>query len=236
MGSFEYSDGETVFEGYLSYDAASTARRPCVLVGHAWSGPGDHFNAVADDLARQGYIGLAFDMYGKGRRGDVSGDNSHLMNPLMGNRALLRQRVLAAFNVARSHALVNPDKIAVMGHCFGGLCALDLARANPPGLRGAISIHGLLIAPDFAEIPCIDASILVLHGWNDPMVSPEMILSFADEMTRARADWQIHAYGNAMHAFTFEGANIPELGIKYDKNAHMRSISAISGFLREVLR
>lgn len=234
MSFFEYSDGETTFEGYMAFNDDEKTKRPCVLIGHAWSGPSEHFNSIADTLAKSGFIGFAIDVYGKGVRGKVDGDNSHLMNPLMENRALLRKRLLAALNTAQKHPLVEHDKVAILGHCFGGLCALDLARANPRGLKGAISIHGLLNSPKLDLKSKIDPSILVLHGWEDPMVPQPSVLEFTQEMTAAQADWQIHCYGHAMHAFSFVGADIPNLGIKYNEKAHRRSEKSVIQFLNEV--
>ena len=236
MSKFDYTDGETTFEGYLALNNDEKTKRPCVLVGHAWDGPNEHFNILADSIAKNGFIALAFDVYGKGVRGKIDGDNSHLMNPLLENRGLLRKRLLSAFHEAQKNPLVIPDKIAVLGHCFGGLCALDLARANPQGLKGAVSIHGSLNGHTLDQTPKIDTSVLVLHGWEDPVAKPADVLKFSQEMTKAKADWQIHAYGHAMHAFTFVGADIPEFGIKYDKKAHRRSEKASIDFLKEVLR
>jgi dienelactone hydrolase len=107
-------------------------------------------------------------------------------------------------------------RVAALGYCFGGLCALDLARANPPELKGVISVHGVLTPPNPGEPAPIDASILILHGWEDPVAPPEDVLSLARELPRAGADWQIHAYGHARHAFTAEGLNFPERGLAYD--------------------
>lgn len=227
-----YTDGETIFEGHLS--CASSERRPCVLVGHAWDGPNSHFNAIADDLASHGYLAFALDVYGKGVRGKIDGNNSHLMNPLLADRALLRRRLLAALSFVRQHPLAMPDRVVMIGHCFGGLCALDLARAAPEGLIGAIAVHAPLTPPALPPAR-IDAHILVLHGWEDPIAPPSDVVRFAEDMTRAGAQWELHAYGNARHAFTFEGANIPELGIAYNERAHKRSSLAIRAFLREVL-
>jgi len=235
MSTYEYSDGDTVFEGYLAVDQNQQTKRPCVLVAHAWDGPNEHFNTLAKDLSQKGFIAFAIDVYGKGKRGKIDGDNSHLMDPLMENRALLRKRLLAAFTEMQKHPLVIQNKIAIIGHCFGGLCALDLARANPPGLQGAVSIHGVLVPPNLGSQPKIDASILVLHGWEDRIVPQKTVLNLTEEMTQAEADWQIHCYGNAKHAFTFVGADIPELGIKYDEKAHRRSERAIDDFLKEIL-
>ncbi|NJM10396.1 MAG: dienelactone hydrolase family protein [Bdellovibrionaceae bacterium] len=234
MNNFDYTDGITTFEGHWALNGDTKSIRPCVLVGHAWSGPSEHFNLVAKALSKNGFIGFAIDVYGKGVRGKVDGDNSHLMNPLMEDRALLRKRLLAAFKVAQEHPLVISDKIAILGHCFGGLCALDLARANPPGLKGAVSIHGLLTGANLDTKPRIDASVLVLHGWEDPMTKPSGVLEFTQEMTVAKADWQLHAYGHAMHAFSFVGADIPELGIRYNEKAHRRSEKSALDFLNEI--
>jgi dienelactone hydrolase len=127
------------------------------------------------------------------------------------------------------------DKIAIIGYCFGGLFAIDLARANPSGLKGAISVHGGLRSPEVLDSQSkIDASILVLHGLEDPVVPQETVLSFIDEMTKAEADFQIHCYGHAKHAFTFVGADIPEFGVKYNEKAHHRSEISIKNFLEEI--
>lgn len=234
MSYFDYTDGETIFEGYLALNGDQTTKRPCVLVGHAWSGPSEHFNLIAEALSKNGFIGFAIDVYGKGVRGQLDGDNSHLMTPLIENRKLLRKRLLAALKVAQAHPLVIGDKIAILGHCFGGLCALDLARANPEGLQGAISIHGLLDGHTIDIKPKINASVLVLHGWEDPLAKPSSVLKLTSEMTMSKADWQIHCYGHALHAFTFLGADLPELGIKYNKNAHLRSEQSTMVFLKEI--
>ena len=236
MSTYEYSDGDTVFEGYLAIEKNQQTKRPCVLVAHAWDGPNEHFNSLADDLSQKGFIAFAIDVYGKGKRGKIDGNNSHLMDPLLENRALLRKRLLAAFTEIQRHPLVIQNKIAIIGHCFGGLCALDLARANPPGLKGAISIHGILVPPSLGTQSKIDASILVLHGWEDRIAPSQSVLNFTEEMTQAEADWQIHCYGNAKHAFTFVGADIPELGIKYNEKAHRRSERSTDDFLKEILK
>jgi dienelactone hydrolase len=66
------------------------------------------------------------------------------------------------------------------------------------------------------------------------MAKPTDVLGLAKELTEAGADWQLHAYGHAMHAFTAEGANAPESGVKYDKHADVRSALSTAAFLKEV--
>jgi dienelactone hydrolase len=230
---FDYADAGTTCEGYLAYPLGD-GRRPCVLVAHQWAGLSDHERGAAEHFAEVGYVGFAIDVYGKGRRGQPMSDNSALMNPWLANRAALRRRLLAAVAAAKAHPRVDPARIAVIGYCFGGLCALDVARSGTADVRGAVSLHGIFAPPDIGPQPDIRAKVLVLHGWDDPMATPDAVVGLAAELTAARADWQLHAYGHAMHAFTAVGANAPESGIQYDANADRRSRAAMLAFLAEV--
>lgn len=231
----EYSDGETVFEGYVIVPEPDTENHACILLAHDWSGLTGPTKRLAERYAALGYVCLALDVYGKGVRGDPIGDNSHLMNPLMEDRALLRRRLLAGYEAAQQIPDVDFKRVAVVGYCFGGLCALDLARAGPPNLRAAVSFHGGLKSPDVELSNRIDASILLLHGWADPIVPPEDVLAISEELTLAGADWQLHVYGHAQHAFTFEGANFPERGVVYDRKADERSWEAMRCHIAKAL-
>lgn len=230
----DYSDGETTLEAFVVTDDAVRGRRGCVLVAHAWDGPNELIRDQARALARHGYVGAALDVYGKGVRGSVDGDNSHLMGPLLADRALLRRRLLAGLEVARRLPEVDPERVVIVGPCFGGLCALDLARAAPDGLVAAVAVHAPLTPPP-GERPPITARILVLHGWEDPVAPPPDVIALARELTDAGADWQLHAYGHAMHAFSYPGANQPDRGVLYDARAAARAGRTVAQFLDEVL-
>ena len=231
----EHVDHGITFEAYVARPEGVAGRRPCVLVAHAWDGQNEIIRAKAEELAALGYVGFALDVYGKGVRGDVAGDNSRLMAPLMQDRGVLRRRLLAAHEAARNLPAVDPMRVAVLGYCFGGLCALDLARASPEGLVAAISIHGPLIPPSPTPPAAMRAKLLILHGWEDPTAPPADVLAVARELTAAGADWQLHAYGHAMHAFTYPGAAAPERGLLYDERAARRAREATVRFLAEVV-
>jgi dienelactone hydrolase len=232
--TFEYRDENWVAEGYVSVPRDIQSPRPCVLVGHDWSGLNDHTKATTDALAALGYVGVAVDVYGKGRRGDTLGDNGALMNPLIEDRALLLRRLRASLRAAQALDSVDAARVAIVGYCFGGLCALDLARSSPDGLVGGISTHGLLMPPSWTVAAPIRPRLLVLHGWADPMAPPDHVVAGLDALSDQGAAWELHAYGHAMHAFTFAGANFPERGIAHHPVADRRSWQATVGFLAEL--
>jgi len=229
----EYNDGDTVLEAYVAYQETDT-QKPLVLVAHDWSGRRQSACDAADRLAAMGYIGMALDMYGKGvfgSDGDADG-NAALMNPFAGDRKLLRQRIRAALIAGRNIPQADPTRVAAIGYCFGGMCVLELARSGADVL-GVVSIHGILAAGGVANEP-IKSRVLCLHGHDDPMVPPAQVLAFETEMSEAEADWQLHAYGGTMHAFTNRGANSPELGIAYKEIAEQRSYQSLANFLDEI--
>jgi dienelactone hydrolase len=229
----EYRDGEVLCEAYVAKPELAT-RAPCVLIAHDWSGRLPHMDRKADELAAEGFVAVAIDVYGRGNRGDTHADNSALMNPFLGDRGLLLRRLLSALNAAASFSGVDATRIGIMGYCFGGLCALDLARGADPRIKAAVSIHGVLARPP-GETCAMKASVLVLHGWNDPLAPPSAVLELASELTEAGADWQLHAYGHALHAFTAEGMDSPERGLAYHPRAAARAGVAARLFLREAL-
>lgn len=233
MTVFSYHDGDVACEGFVALPAGA-GPHPAVLIAHNWAGQSAADEAVAEKLAAMGYVGIAIDVYGKGVRGDLQGDNSALMNPWMADRGALRKRLLAAVAAASAHPMVDDRKIAVIGYCFGGLCALDVARSASLDVKGVVSFHGVYPPPGLGAQPPITAKVLVLHGWDDPMTPPDATVALAHELNAAGADWQIHAYGQTMHAFTFEAANNPAGGIMYNAAAARRSWRAMSDFLAEV--
>lgn len=229
-----YHDGDTTLEGYLAYDETLKGSRPVVLIAHDWTGRREFPCQKAEEMAAKGYVGFALDMYGKdrfGKDGDVEG-NSALMNPLAGDRAALRSRVMAALNAIKGLDVVNSEKIAAMGYCFGGMCVLELARAGADVL-GVISIHGIFASGGIPNEK-ITAKVLCLHGHDDPMVPPEQVLDFETEMSESDVDWQMHTYGGTMHAFTNPGANDPAFGAVYSADADRRSSQALNNFLDEL--
>mgnify|MGYP001825057643 CR=1 FL=1 len=229
----EYGDGDKVFEGRIVWDDGQDTPRPGVLVAHAWGGRSDYEDGKADRLAELGYAAFSLDLYGQGVRGSSPEVNASLMQPLLDDRALLQSRMSLSLATMREQAEVEAPKAAAIGFCFGGLCVLDLARSGQE-LAGVVSFHGLFSPPGNTAGNTITARILALHGWEDPMATPDSVLALADELSEMKADWQLHAYGNTMHAFTNPMADNADMGTVYDASADRRSWQARANFLDEL--
>ncbi len=232
MRPIDYSHEGIAFEGLLAVDGAITGKRPAVLISHAWAGRGPVEEDYARRLAELGYAGFALDLYGKGVFGKTTEECQALMSPLADNRPHLQARLLNVVEVVKKLPEVDASNIVVMGFCFGGLCALDVARTGAD-IKGVASFHGLFSAPGNAKGAKIKAKVVAYHGWDDPMVKPDAVKAFGVEMTAAGADWQLHAYGGVMHAFTNPDANDPSFGTVYNERAADRSWESFKDFLTE---
>lgn len=228
-----YLDGDVLLEGFFAYDDAIESRRPAVMVNHAWAGRNDFVEQKALKLAELGYFAFAVDMYGKGVLGQSNEENALLMQPFMDERSLVLRRMEAALYAVKLMPWVDDKKIASIGFCFGGLCVLDLARSGVD-IKGVVSFHGLLAAPENVKLNDIKAKVLVLHGSDDPMASVDQVVALQKELTESGADWQIHSYGNTMHAFTNPVANDPAFGTVYQADADKRSWLSMKNFLAEI--
>jgi dienelactone hydrolase len=230
--SIAYTFNHKNYQGHFAYPAKNTSPLPCVLVAPSWEGCGELAKQKARDVAALGYAAFAIDLYGDGYVGKSPEENAKLMQPLMEDRATLRALMQTALDTAKTIAGVDPTRMAAMGFCFGGLCVLDLARSGAD-LLGVVSVHGLLI-PSTLPNANIHARVLVLHGYDDPMVPMAQVTLFADEMTKAQVDWQVHLYGHTQHAFTNPNAHDTHLGTVYQPLAHHRSWLATQNFLSEL--
>ena len=228
----EYKHRDTLLEGVVAVDSASSQPRPVVLVSHAWGGRDEFAIQKARDLARLGYVGFALDLYGQGKLGTSKEENSALMAPLLEDRLLLQARMESAIQAAASQPESDAKKVAAIGYCFGGLCVLDLARTGA-GVVGVVSFHGLFTPPGNTAGRKIKSRVLVVDGYDDPMAQPDAMVALASELTEAEADWQIHAYGGATHAFTNPAAADPDFGTVYSESADKRSWRAMTDFLNE---
>jgi dienelactone hydrolase len=231
---FEYEIDDVVCEGAVISADDTSGPRPAVLVFHGWEGRSEAQEAIAGRVADLGYVAVACDLFGNGRRGDIGGDNTALIAPLMEDRSALRRRVTGSLRAVQGLPSVDAERTAAIGFCFGGLCVLDLVRSGAP-IRTGASFHGVLTPPPDLPTLTTGSSVAVFHGWDDPMAPPADVVALGAELTEAGADWQIHAYGHTMHAFMAEGVDQPERGLRYDERSAGRAWNSLVRLLDETL-
>jgi dienelactone hydrolase len=237
----EYDHGGTKFDGFLAYDAPASpnaAKRPGVLVIPEWWGLNDYIQGRAKQLADMGYVAFVVDMYGGGANTTDATKAKELAGPLYGSPEMAA-RAQAGLDQLLKTGLVDQNKVAAIGFCFGGSTCQALAYTGAP-LAGIVSFHGGLIQPTPEDLKNIRCKFLMLNGAIDPTVKPEAIASYMQALDSARVDYQFINYSGALHAFTNPDAtklaeqNGMSGTIGYNEPAARRSWAQMKMFFDEI--
>jgi dienelactone hydrolase len=226
LKSVAYADNAQKLNGLITSNAGK--KLPGVLILPAWKGIDQEAKMAALDLEKQGYVAFIADIYGEG---NVPADNAaagKMAGMFRTDYQLYQQRIsLALEQLKKAGAL--PDKIAVIGYCFGGTGALEVARAGFPVL-GVVSIHGGLgKAADRKNTP-LTAKVLVENPADDAGVTPEVLSNLQKELNEGNADWQLITYAHSKHTFTDPAS--PD----YNEVMSKRAWQHTTIFLKELLK
>ena len=225
---FEGENLESVFVGRRDGEA-----RPTVILIPTVMGVSALEIGFGKQLVELGYNALVADIFGKEFHGAPRDTCFGEMTRLRSDRAALRRRLQHVLEIARTEDGVSENQIVVAGYCFGGQCALDLARSGAD-IAAAVSFHGLFDPPGLPKEK-IKAKVVAFHGWDDPMVPPEKVVALGNELTEAGCDWQIHAYGHVGHGFTNPHASDLQIdGVAYNALAAERSWTSFISLLEEL--
>jgi len=230
-----YNDENQKLEGIVSVPEKKIANGNAVLLLPAWMGIDNNAKENAAELAKLGYLTFVADIYGVDKRPTNPSEAGKLAGFYKKNIKEYQKRIQLALNELIKQG-ANPDKIAVIGYCFGGTGAIEAARTNM-NVRGVVSFHGGLGRDASRTIEPIKTKVLVLHGADDFYVPETEIKAFQDEMRTAKADWQMVYYANSVHAFTHKDAgNDNSKGAAYNEKAAMRSWEAMKDFFAEIFK
>jgi dienelactone hydrolase len=225
---FEGEELESVFVG-----RRDAQPRPTVILVPTVMGVSNLEVGFGRQLVELGYNGFVADLFGKKFRGSPRDTMFGEMNRLKADREALLRRLLSVLNLVRDLREVQDGQIVVAGYCFGGMCALDVARSGAD-IAAAVSFHGLFDPPGLSP-ERIKAKVVAFHGWDDPMVPPDKVVALGQELTGAGADWQIHAYGHVGHGFTNPKASELQIeGVRYNEVAAERSWTSFINLLEEL--
>ncbi len=219
-----YTDGPQMLNGLVTDNAGTM--RPGVLILPAWLGIDDEARTAAKELAGLGYIAFIADIYGEGNVPTDFNSARQAATHYKTDFAAYQHRIALALEQLKK-AGADPDRIAVIGYCFGGTGALEAARAQLP-VKGVVSIHGGLGKGDRPNGP-ISTSVLIQHPEADASVSTADLASIAAELNAAKADWQMITYAHCGHTFTNPA------GKDFNKRMAERAWQHLLVFLKETL-
>mgnify|MGYP000853276494 CR=1 FL=1 len=232
--TIEYRQGDTRLVGYLAYPKDAKGPLPGILVVHEWMGVNDYAKHRAEQLAKLGYVAFAADIYGDGKIAANREEAGKLAGSYKKDRPLLRARVAAGLATLKAQPGVASNHVAAIGYCFGGTTVLELARSGED-VAGIVSFHGGLDTPTPEDAKNIRAKVLALHGADDPYVPADQVMAFENEMRQAGVDWQLVAYGGAVHGFTNpDNGTDNSKGAAYNASADARSWGTMQQFFNEL--
>ena len=197
----DYTHGNTPLKGYLAYDDSSSGKRPGVLLVHYRGGLSETTLEDAQMIAKLGYVVFAEDIFGKDVLPKTVPEMTALTNIYNTDRPLMRTRAQAGFDVLRQNPMVDPAKLAIVGYCFGGTVAVELAETGVPAV-GMIAVHGSFRNFTPAAAKNIKGRVLILHGAEDPVAPLDEVNKLIADLRTAKVNWQLELYSGAEHGFT----------------------------------
>lgn len=221
--SLEWNSGDTDFSGI--YMKGKTGM-PGVVIFHQWMGLSSHEKDIAMELNRLGYSVLAADLYGKGNMPADRAGAAEIAGSFYKNRDKLRNNGAEAVKAFMEKSQISADKVFVIGYCFGGTAALELARTGAP-YAGFVSLHGGLANPNPDDDAKIKGRLLVLHGAEDKVVPMSDVTSLIENMRKYNLDFSVHIFSGAVHGFTHK--NDSE---RYNKEADESSWKIMTDFFK----
>lgn len=187
---------------------------PTVIIYHSGGGLRSFECDKAKAMAKLGYLAVAADMFGLGKRDLQPGDLS-AYEALTARGDFLRERVAAWFDATAALPDVDAERIGAFGFCMGGACVLELARSGR-NAKAVASYHGTLTTHRAAEKNQVKAIVAAYCGLDDPYAPADTIGTLREELSAAEAEFHIVEFAKVAHGFTHPDAGTAIPGIAYD--------------------
>lgn len=212
---------------------------PGILVAPEWWGVVEHPREVTERLAKAGFAAVAMDVYGEGKLTTDAAQANEWMTQMLNDQDKLMGRCRAILDDFADQLPVDGNRLGVVGYCFGGKIALDMAREGMP-VKAVATFHGNFSPKQPAEKDTFNAKVLVAHGRDDSMVSMDDVESFKAEMDNAGVSYSVDVYDNAKHGFTNPNADkrAEENGVDlgYNEKAATESWDKMIDFMNKNLK
>ena len=192
----QYVEGDTETTGYLAVPEGE-GPFPALVIIHEWNGLQPRVRELADDLADEGYVTLAADLF-KGRTGSNRDENMALVGEVTENP----DEMIANLNAAVAYLRGRDDvtgTVGAMGWCFGGGIALSYGLDGANHEATAIFYGGLVDDPE--RLAALSHEVYGTFGELDGGPSPEQVEAFAAALEAAGVENDLHIYDDVNHGF-----------------------------------
>ena len=197
----DYKDGNTQLSGYLAYDDQAAGKRPGVLLVHYRGGLQGETLSDARMIASLGYVVFAEDIFGKGIVPKTVPEMTAQTGIYNKDRAKMRTRARAGYDVLARNPMVDAGKIAIIGYCFGGTVGMELAETGVPAI-GTVAVHGSFRDFQHDAAKNIKGRVLILHGAEDMVAPLEEVNKLVGDLRAAKVNWELRIFSGAEHGFT----------------------------------
>lgn len=214
----DYSADGVASQGFLVYNSnqcTAATKCPGVVVIQDWNGMNEYEKDRAHLLANMGYVAFAADIYGKDLVASWGSspsftDWSTASTMHRQNASMYMAKIMDGIGQLTQYNMVDSNKIAAIGYCFGGTGVINLALAGhggtyavPTGLVGVVAYHAGAIGLIAAESAATRPKLVVHAGRNDPAINSAQMNSLMADLESKDASFQVSWYGSSVgHGFT----------------------------------
>ncbi len=174
-------------------------KSPVVIAIHENTGINTWTRSVADQLAADGFIGIAPDLTTMFRTGDLKAEPDRdagraaigRVTPEMANQII---DAVAKYGMSLPAAL---PKYGIVGFCWGGARSFNHAT-HAPGLGASVVYYGS--PPTVEQMGAIKAPVLGLYGGSDARINAT-IPATDSSMKQLGKSYEYHIFDGAGHGF-----------------------------------
>ena len=202
-------DGKAM-EGYLAQPEAA-GRHPAVVVIQEIWGVNSHIQSVVERFPSQGYVALAPALFH--RQGRMTTGLHEEMQTAIDRAGRCTDDdivadVKAAVDFLKAQPFVQPDRIGIVGFCFGGRVSYLAAGTMPDIKAASVFYGGRILQPLGGSGPSpleltekISSPVLGLFGEEDQNPTPEDVGKIEAELKKHGKVYEFHMYPGSGHGF-----------------------------------
>ncbi|MBS3101956.1 dienelactone hydrolase family protein [Candidatus Woesearchaeota archaeon] len=184
------------FKDYL-VKPLGEGRFPAVIMIHEWWGLNQNIKNMAHELAGQGYVVLAVDLF-DGKVAETPEEARGYSSKARNNMDRTLWHLKSAVSFLRESDFVSKDNIASMGWCFGGGMSLQLSLNED--LAATVIYYGNLETNE-SKLSNINWPVLGVFGEEDTGIPVSSVNEFDAALDDLGVENEIYIYEGVGHAF-----------------------------------